>query len=940
MTLAQVWIRAAALAACVLPAQAAGMPGAPDTRIPVAPEARLGKLENGLSYYIRKNAQPEQRLELRLVVKAGSMQEDEDQLGLAHFTEHMAFNGSRHFRKNELISWLQSIGVKFGADLNAYTSFNETVYLLPLPTGDKENVEKGFQVLQDWAHGLSLREDDIDAERGVVLEESRLGKGPDQRMGRVLLPRLLNGSRYAERMPIGKDEVLRSFKPEALRRFYHDWYRPDLMAVIAVGDIEPDEAERLIARHFGGLKNPAQPRERLEVPLVAQGKSGVLLATDPEASSNTLALCYPTQLRKPPQTHGEYREQLLQLLFLGVLGERLAGRTGGAAPPFVEPDTGFSQLVGDYVNFQLAATPGQAGAAVTLAALVQEVERLRRFGINAQELERFKKIYLGQMERADAERDKAWSAGYAQGFVAHFLHREPLAGAAYQLKLTAGLFPGITLEEVNQTARRILDPSQARLLIYTGGEGKPAPSAAQLLAALETAQNEQVAAQEARPLPASLMAARPSGGRIVSERVNPVLGTTELVLGNGVTVVLRPSDFQNDEVLLGASRFGGQSLYGDDDFRNAYYASPLTMSMGMGEFAEQDIPKILAGQNAAINFNIDELAERIDGSSSRRDIESMLQLLYLSMRQPRMDQDRFHAFVAAQKESLANLHLDLNSYIFQQMNAVLFHDHPRALQHTPQDMDRLKLERAHAIFQERMGNAQGFTFYLVGSFDTEQVKPLLTSYLGALPVQALPEQARDRGVRPARGVIKRELRKGSEEQGIVLLTFRGEAPYSIAARTALAALVEVLNIRINEVLREQQSLIYSGYASGWLDERPYQNYGMVFYLPCAPGNADKVMAAIAAEARKLQEHGPEAADLEKVKANWRIGNRQQLRDNGYWLNQLMAARMEKIDPELFLHFEARIDALNVADLRDAARRYLDPANHVELVLKPEKTAGQ
>ncbi|UTY58788.1 pitrilysin family protein [Massilia sp. erpn] len=940
MTLAQVRICVVALAACVLPAHAAGIANALDTRIPVAPEARLGKLENGLSYYIRKNALPEKQLELRLVVKAGSMQEDEDQLGLAHFTEHMAFNGSRHFRKNELVSWLQSIGVKFGADLNAYTNFDDTIYLLPLPTGDKANVEKGFQVLEDWAHGLSLNEDDIDAERGVVLEESRLGKGPGQRMGRVLLPRLLNGSRYASRLPIGKDEVLRSFKPEALRRFYRDWYRPELMAVIAVGDIEPDEAERLIARHFGGLKNPARPRERVETPLAPQSKSGAVVATDPEAGNNTLALCYPTQLRKPPRTHGEYREHLLQLLFLGVLGERLAGRTGGAAPPFLEPDTGFTQLVGDYVNFQVSAMPGQDGAAATLAALVQEVERLRRFGVNEQELARFKKIYLGQMERADAERDKAWSAGYAQGFVAHFLHQEPLAGAAYQLKLTAELFPGITLEEVNRTARRILEPSQARLLMYAGGEEKPVPSAAQLLAALEAAQKDKVEAQESRPLPASLMAARPSGGRIANESVNKVPGTTELVLGNGVTVVLRPSDFQNDEVLLGAVRHGGYSLYEGDDYLNAYYASLLIMSMGMGDFAEQDIAKILAGQNATVNFNINELEERIDGASSRRDIESMLQLLHMSMLQPRMEEARFRASVDGWREAMLNPHPDLETYMFNELNAILFHGQPRGLRQTPEDMDKLKLERAHAIFKERMGNAQGLTFYLVGSFDPEQVKPLLASYLGTLPVHALPEQARDHGVRPARGVIKRELRKGMEEQGIVLLTFRGEAPYSMAARTALEALLEVLNIRINEVLREQQSLIYSGYARGWLDELPYQNYGMVLYLPCAPENTAKVIAAIATEVRRLQAQGPEAADLDKVKANWRIGNRHQLRSNGYWLEQLMAARMEKIDPELFLHFEERFEKLSSAELQLAAQRYLDPANYVELTLKPENKAGR
>lgn len=932
MKLAQVWICAAALAACVLPARAAGTL---ETRIPVAPEARIGKLENGLTYYIRKNAVPEKHLELRLVLKAGSMQEEEDQLGLAHFTEHMAFNGSRHFRKSELVSWLQSIGVKFGADLNAYTNFDDTIYLLPLPTDDKANVEKGFQVLEDWAHGLSLRDEDIDAERGVVLEESRLGKGPGQRMGRVLLPRLLNGSRYAQRLPIGKDEVLRGFKPEALRRFYRDWYRPELMAVIAVGDIDPNEAERLIRRHFGRLKNPARPRPRVPALVAPQSGTDAVVATDPESNSNIVMLSYPTRLRKPPRTHGEYREQFLHQLFVDALTERLVERAGESAPYFREPDSGFSPLVGDYAAFQVSASPGQADPGAVLAALVQEVERLRRFGMHAQELERFKKIHLGELARAEAEQDKTWSGRHAQAFTAHFLHGEPLAGIAYQHKLAAQLLPGITLDEVNQELRRTLDPAQARLLIYSGGDEQPAPSAEKLLAMLEAAQQEQLEAYDASPLPESLMAARPEGGRIVSESVNPVLGTTELVLGNGVTVVLRPTDFQNDEVLLGAVRYGGQSLYGDEDYLNAYYASPLIMGMGMGEFAEQAIPKILAGQKASVNFNIDELEERIDGSSSRRDVETMLQLLYLSMLQPRTDEAQFRIFINNRREALANPHPDPAVHLYNEMNATLFRGQPRGLQHTPADMDKIKLERAYAIFKERMGNAQGFTFFVVGSFDPEPLKPLLASYLGTLPLRALPLWARDRGVRPARGVIKREVRKGSEEQGIVLLTFRGDAPYSLEARTALEALVEVFNIRINEVLREQQSLIYSGNAVGWLDELPYQRYGMQFYLPCAPENTDRVIAALAAEIRSLQTEGPQLADLDKVKANWRIANRQRLRDNGYWLNQLMAARQEKTDPELFLHFEERFGKLGVADLRAAAQRYLDPANYVQLVLKPE-----
>src|SRR5436190_3436149 len=438
-------------------------------KLPVAPEIKVGKLSNGLTYYIRKNAKPEKKVELRLAVKAGSILEDDDQLGLAYFTEHMAFNGSAHFKKNDLVSFLQTIGVKFGADLNAYTGFDETVYILPIPVDKPENLEQGFLVLEDWASTVAFETSEIDKERGVVLEEDRLGKGAQERMSKKTLPLILQGSKYAVRLPIGKAEILKTFKPETIKRFYKDWYRPDLMAVIVVGDIDPAAAEALIKKHFEKVKGPAKSKPRAVAELPPRQKSEGLVVTDPEATNHILQIFYASSKSKVQTTVEDYRTSIVKNLADQMLGQRLQELTQKPEPPFVYGGSSRGEFVHGYEIYFGVALIGKAGIAPAINAVIQENERARRFGFTQGELDRTKKSFLRSMERAYNEREKTESDGYADEYIRNFLTAEPIPGIENEYNYHKQFMEGITLKEVNDfTALNIPSSSEKKLVVFNG----------------------------------------------------------------------------------------------------------------------------------------------------------------------------------------------------------------------------------------------------------------------------------------------------------------------------------------------------------------------------------------------------------------------------------------------------------------------------------------
>ncbi len=927
----------AALLLCALHNAQAGLNLA--QTLPIGPQVVVGQLDNGLTYYIQKNSRPEKRLELRLVVKAGSILEDDDQLGLAHFTEHMAFNGSTHFKKHELVSYLQSIGLKFGADLNAYTGFDETVYILPLPTDQREAIEKGFLVLQDWAQGVSFHAPDIDLERAIVLEELRLGKGAQDRMNQVLYPRVFEGSLYAKRLPIGTESSLKEFSHDAIRRFYKDWYRPNLMAVVVVGDIEPQDAKALVETYFGPLKNPDNARPRVYAKLPVRSHSEAVVVTDKEATSNQVAILYPVRPDPVVRTLADYRQALVEHLVDDMLGMRLAELTQQARPPFVEGESATDKAVPGYRWFGTSAQLGRQGADAAVQALVRENARAQRFGFGAAELQRSKLNLLRGREQHFAERDKTDSATYAEEYLRHFLQQETIPGIANERDYTRRLLPTITRQDVNRHARHALTDGGARLVMYTGSDhadgGIPTP--ARLLELSRPAGPTTLRAAPKPVVHGSLLPALPKGGRILAERAHPALGLTELDLSNGVKVILKPTDFKNDEVLLAANRFGGQSLYGQADMFNAGYASQVVASMGAGRFSPLGLQEVLAGKVVAVHTGLLPWMDTVQASSGRQDLETLLQMVTLRFGPPREDRDLYQSFISRSQDAARHSMAHPESRFTNAVQTALFNAHPRvALTPTPADFERVSLERAKAIYQERFSSAWGLTFILVGSFSLDAARPLIARYLASLPTHELPAQSVDLGIRPVTGVVRQEVHAGREAKSTVSITFTGDADYSEAEHLRLQALVEVLNIKLIDELRERLTLIYGGGMGGSMARTPYPHYQLGLVLPCAPENVDRVVEAALGEIRKLQDDGVSEADLAKVKQNWHTTHRKSLRENSYWLGRLQSATLYGTDPTTLLDYDRQVDAIAVTDIQAAARRYLRRDNYVQVVLRPEK----
>ena len=520
--------------------------------IPFNPNVKTGTLSNGLKYYIQKNAKPEKRVELRLAVNAGSILENDDQLGLAHFTEHMCFNGTKNFKKNDIVNYLQSIGVKFGADLNAYTSFDETVYILPIPSDDKKILDQGFQILEDWAHNVTFEDEEIDKERGVVIEEWRTGRGASQRMRDKYFPVLLKDSRYAQRLPIGTKEILESFKYETVKKFYKDWYRPDLMAVIVVGDIDIAEMEAKIKAHFGKIEATKNPLERKEYNIPDHKETLISIATDKEAPFTQVQLYY-----KHPEiemkTLADYRSGIIRRLYNGMLNQRLEELSQSAEPPFIYGYTYYGGFIRSKSAYQSFASVSQDGIIKGLKALLAENQRVQEYGFNASELERYKKEILRSYEKSYNERDKTESANYVYQYINHFLKGEPTPGIEWEYDFLQKVLPSITVEEINQLPKKwISDENRVVIITAPDKEGVNIPTEEEIKAVLKEAESMNITAYEDKVNEEPLIAQTPKAGKVTKETKIAALGATELTLSNGLKVILKPTDFKNDEIMMTA----------------------------------------------------------------------------------------------------------------------------------------------------------------------------------------------------------------------------------------------------------------------------------------------------------------------------------------------------------------------------------------------------
>ncbi len=922
------------LLALSLPAAAPLVAQAPaDSLLPIDRAVTLGTLPNGLRYYIRANHRPEHRAELRLVVNAGSILEDPDQRGLAHFVEHMAFNGTTHFAKQELVDYIESIGMRFGADLNAGTSFDETVYQLQVPTDSVQIVRKAFQILEDWAHGVSFDTAEIRKERGVVLEEWRLGRGAGQRMLDKELPVIFRGSRYAERLPIGTPECIQQCPPEAIRRFYGTWYRPDLMAVVAVGDFDPKAIEALIRERFGSISpsGAARARERVSVP--ARSDPEVFVASDPEATSTGVSV----YLLRPSGRRGTlsaWRADLLEQLAAGILNERLYELTRKSNPPFMGAGAGRGELVRTTEAFSFGAAVPDSGVRRGLEGVLTELERAGRHGFTAAELDRARREYLRSLEQAYAERDKTESYSLTGEYVEHFLTGTAIPGIGYDYARAQAVMPGLTLADLNAVARGWLAAGAPVILVNTPEKNRSAvPSPQALLGLFAAVKRAEIAPYletvSAEALVPGTLAAAP----ITSERRDSALGTLEWSFANGVSVILKPTDFKADELVLQAWSPGGLSLAPDSLLTSARFASQIVSVSGIGAFSAVDLQKKLAGKAVNLSPYIGSYEQGLTGQASPRDAETLLQLAYLYFTAPRLDSAAVGAFLGNFRAALANRGASPQTAFQDTLTVTLTQHHRWGRPLTSAMADEVRPAAALDFYHRRFASAGGFTFFLVGSFEPDSIRPMIQRYLGNLPSGAAVDRAGDPGIRPPAGVVERTVRKGIEPKSQTSIVFTGSAKLSRQERSVLSALSNVLELRLREELREELGGTYSVGVSASATRVPRDEYRVSISFGSAPGRADTLVWAVFAQIDTLQASGPRPADLAKVKETLIRSRETNLRQNGWWLGQLLASVRDGDPPAAPL--EPVLAALTVDSLRAAAKAYLDRTRFVRVTLLPE-----
>ncbi|MBN2612361.1 MAG: insulinase family protein [Bacteroidales bacterium] len=907
-----------------------------DTRqLPIDSKVKIGTLDNGMKYYIRKNARPENRVEMRLVVKAGSVLEDENQRGLAHFIEHMCFNGTKNFEKNKLVEYLQSLGIEFGPEINAYTSFDETVYMLTLPADSAKIIETGFQVMEDWAHQVSFDTTEINKERGVIIEEWRINRGAFQRMLDKFLPVLLKGSKYAERLPIGQKEIIETADRETMKRFYDDWYRPDLMAFIIVGDIDVEKTEAKIISQFSNLKSPENPRKRESFEVPPHKEPLAIVASDKE-SPITIVSVYYKSASPAFKTYDDYRSIVMFSLFSNMLNQRLSELKEKPEPPFINAGSAYGQLIGEVHAFTVSALVSDTGIQKGLQALVEENERISRYGFTESELERTKKIILNQYEKSYNEREKSESSAYISEYTRNFLNGEPIPGIEFEYELVKNILPGIKLDEINTLSKKLITRENSVIVVQSPEkEGINIPNENQLLAIAQQAENLKLEPYEDKQTGTELLAETPEKGRILFTKKRTDIGITEYKLSNGAKVILKNTDFKNDEILFTAESFGGQSLVPDSSHMSALHAASIMNESGLGEFSKTDLQKLLAGKTVTLSGSIGMYSENLSGQSSPKDLETLMQLIYLKFTSPRKDQNAFNSYISKIKAYYSNVLSDPSQYFSDCYRKIKTQGHPR-VGHIPSDKDieEINLDKAYDIYKERFTDASGFNFYFVGAINPDSVKPLIETYIASLPSSKQNESWKDLGIRAPKGKTDTAIFKGADSKSLVIISFEKERVWNEKDDFLFTVFGQILERKYIEILREEMSGVYNVSASAGLDRIPYERASLDIYFPCSPGNTDSLTNAVLKEVQKIQTEGISAEDIAASKEIERRSIEESLKTNGFWLSKLQGIYRYNLSPGVLVNINEVLENITPEEIQRIANDF-DTNIYLRAVLYPE-----
>lgn len=908
-------------------------------KIPFDPSVRTGILDNGMAYFIKKNSKPENRVELRLALKAGSIVEDEDQKGLAHFIEHMEFNGSEHFTSNGLINYLEKVGTKFGPDLNAYTSFDETVYMLQVRSDVENQLDTGLLVLYDWAGKASLDSKEIDKERGVVISEWRTRLSPGQRMSQKYFPILYKGSRYAERLPIGDPEIVKNAKYETVRRFYKDWYRPDLMAVIIVGDVDVDKIEKKVKTMFSNFSNPQNEREREKYTVPAHKGTAVAIVTDKEAPFTNVRIVNKLP-HIPVNTKKDLLEDMKRDLFNMMLNARLDEIKNTANPPFTFAYTGYNPNIGDIDSYSSWAMVPEGRALDALKTFAEENERVLRYGFTYTELKREKKNLLKEAERDLKERDKTESRRYASKAVYHFLKNYPMMNEDQYYNFVNLNLDKINLASVNSLAKNwIKDDNRVIIITAPDKDGVKIPTKAEVLDVLQKVKNTKIDAYKDNATSKPLFSKKLPPAPIKSESINDEYGITKLVLENGIEVYYKKTDFKNNETKFSAYSPGGTSVYSDTDYPNARFASRAVEEMGISEFDNNQLTKLLTGKDVSVSPYIYELYEGFRGSSTNEDLETMFQLINLYFTQPRNDKTAFESFVNRNKGLYGNLLKQPDYYFYYLTNKIKYGDQVRAGGiPTAEDFDKLDRNKVFQIYNERFADAGDFKFFFVGSFDENKLKALIQKYLGNLKSTGKKENWIDRNKRMKEGFITKKEYKGEAPKTFVDLTYHGDFNYNKDNEYILKSLSKILSIKLRESLREDKGGVYGVRVGGYANNEPIEKYVIHISFNSEPDKTEELIQAVYAVIDTLQTFGPDDEVMTKVTETQKQSRIKNLKENRYWLSKMKEIIQDDLDySEISLHsLEKRINKLTKDDIKAAANKYLTKDNFFEISMYPDK----
>ncbi|MDH6312410.1 zinc protease [Parabacteroides sp. PFB2-10] len=918
--------------------QAQQIPYSPESLLPFDPNVKKGTLPNGLTYYIRNNHVPADKVELRLMINAGSILEEEQQQGLAHFLEHLSFKKTKLFPEGDMIRRLEEVGVRFGHELNAYTSFEETIYYLPIAS---EHLNLGLSVLKEWAVNLSLTDEEIDKERGVILEELRLGDNAGKRLRAQYLPILMEGSLYPERMPIGKSEVLETFPYEELRSFYHRWHRPELMAVVAVGHIDPIETEKKITELFGDI--PTTPAGTLSRPLTvvpdhAQAKA--VVATDPETRGCSVEISYK-HIPRQAVTQRDYVEQnVFDALYASMMNGRLSELVSSMEnPPFSDPQAGYSNYFRGVDTYSVYARTTPGDVIRTLQQLAVEDERVLRHGFTETELDRAKAKMLRRFERYYNERDRTASDLLADDYQLNFLSGIPMPGAAFEYGLLQTVLPGITAEQISAKAKEYMTRKN-RTVVVTGSEkdGVVYPSTEELIAILDEVKSLEIEPYDDGEVVTELMSYTPAPGKILSQRYFEDVDLYEWELSNGAKVVFKMTDFKNDEILFRSTSDGGFSMYPESYDMSALYATRIQDKSGVNGINNTQLMRLMAGKVISITQSLVMYNESMSGRFSPNDAQDFFQLVYLYHTAPYFDRAEFDKLMRQEKADYESLLVTPENYFGYQINEVINNGNPRRNRWpVPDNLNQVDFDKAVEVYNSRFGNAAGFTYCFVGNIDTVALRPLVETYLAGIPG--------DQETKPC--IVEQyfsspRLRKtytyhkgNDESKARVSLRFIKDAVWDKETEFAYRQFVEILNTRIFETLRLEMSGIYGASVSGKMAQAHEQEASLSITFGTNTEAYKQLTERAVFELKKLLAEGPSEEEVARAKEKLRVAHNTALRQNARWLIDIMNAYRynEKVDsPQERLQ---AIESLSSDQIRQAGLQYVDTDNYLEFLLLPE-----